>query len=242
MKSKLSDILKKLFLSSLAGIAANSTVQAEVIKELPSSEAKENEFFLMKEKDLSPKLLLKLNNNSEWSLVSHRSHRSHSSHRSHYSGSTGSSSYGSRSSNYQGSSSGNSSSGSSTGNSSGSTTRGLGFSSSGTTSGGSRSFKESTSSGTTNSPSKNLTGLSATALKLGDRNLKRGMSGSDVTELINIFLKKGYLILENGQTRIYGTYTYDETIEATVRKYQKDNNLTAHGNCDATTVYHLLNK
>jgi peptidoglycan hydrolase-like protein with peptidoglycan-binding domain len=117
----------------------------------------------------------------------------------------------------------------------------LGFSSSGSSS-GSGSSKQSSSSTNKNSPTKTIAGLSATALKLGDRNLKRDMSGSDVTELINILLKKGYLLLENGQNQVYGTYTYDETIEATVKKYQKDNNLTVSGNCDASTAYHLLNK
>ncbi|QQD12721.1 peptidoglycan-binding protein [Sphingobacterium sp. UDSM-2020] len=237
MKNKLSDVLKKLFLSSLAGIAANSTVQAAAVIDAPGSIYKENEFSIIKEKDLSPKLLLKLNNNSGWSLISHRSHRSHSSHRSHYSGASSSSSSGSTSS---GSSSSRSSS--STSSTSGSsTTRPLGFSSSGSSS-GSGSSKQTSSSTNKNSPTKTIAGLSATALKLGDRNLKRDMSGSDVTELINILLKKGYLLLENGQNQVYGTYTYDETIEATVKKYQKDNNLTGSGNCDASTAYHLLNK
>ncbi|WP_293924338.1 peptidoglycan-binding protein [Sphingobacterium sp. UBA6320] len=236
MKSKLSDVLKKLFFSSLAGIAANSTVQAEAVIDATTAKYKENEFSLVKEKDLSPKLLLKLNSNSGWSLISHRSHRSHSSHRSHYSGSTSSSSSysGSTSSSSKASSSNSSNSGSST-------TRPVGFSSSGS-SNSSSSSKESSTSRNTNSSSKNIAGLSATVLRLGDRNLKRDMSGSDVTELINILIKKGYLRLENGLTQVYGTYTYDETIEATVKKYQKDNNLNGSGNCDASTAYHLLNK
>jgi len=68
------------------------------------------------------------------------------------------------------------------------------------------------------------------------------MSGSDVTELINILIKKGYLKVESGDSKVYGTYNYDETIEATVKKYQKDNNLISDGTCGPATTYHLLNK
>ena len=78
-------------------------------------------------------------------------------------------------------------------------------------------------------------------MSLGDRNLKLGMSGSDVTQLINILIKKGYLKLENGETTVSGTYTYDETIEAVVKKFQKDNGLDSDGECGPTTTYYLKN-
>ncbi|GGC50075.1 hypothetical protein GCM10011386_47930 [Parapedobacter defluvii] len=82
-------------------------------------------------------------------------------------------------------------------------------------------------------------GISATALKLGARTLKLGMSGTDVTELINIFLKKKYLKLDDGRTQVTGSYTYDETIEATVKQFQIDNGMKADGVCGALTVYYL---
>lgn len=82
-------------------------------------------------------------------------------------------------------------------------------------------------------------GISATALKLGARTLKLGMSGTDVTELINIFLKKKYLKLDDGGTQVTGSYPYDETIEATVKQFQLDNGMKADGVCGALTVYYL---
>jgi hypothetical protein len=232
MKSKLSDLLKKVFLSSIASIVANNTATADGTPAIEHNfgKNKENEFSLSTEKDLSPKLLLKQNSNSEWAVVSHRSHRSHSSHRSHYSSTSGSSS--SRSSTTR--SSGSNSSGSSTST----TSRPLGISSSGSSSNSSTPARTITP---TQSPSNTL-GISPTGLNLGDRNLKLGMSGSDVTQLINILIKKGYLKLENGDNQVYGTYTYDETIEATLKKYQLNNGLKNDGVCGSATAYHLLHK
>ena len=161
--------------------------------------------------DLNPKLILKQNKNSELFVMAHRSHRSHSSHRSHYSSTSGSSS--------RSSSSSSKNSGSSTTNTAKSST---------------------TSNLYISSLSKSTSGISAATLALGDRNLKLGMSGSDVTQLINILLIKGYLKLENGETTVIGAYTYDETIQAVVKKFQKDNGLESDGNCGATTTYYLL--
>ncbi|MFD2968849.1 peptidoglycan-binding domain-containing protein [Sphingobacterium bambusae] len=227
MKDKLSTILKKLFLSSMAGIAANQPANAANVAETISSNPKEKELSFDKEADLSPKLLLKVNSGGDWSVVSHRSHRSHSSHRSHYSSSTSSSSS-SRSTSSR-------STGSSSGSSSSSSSKPLNFNSS-----GSSGSSGSAASNTVRPSTSISSGITATALKLGDRNLKKGMIGSDVTELINILLKKGYLKLENGEKQVTGTYTYDETIEATIKRFQKDNNITVDGNCGSTTVYYLL--
>ncbi|MGC1630752.1 MAG: peptidoglycan-binding domain-containing protein [Gelidibacter sp.] len=238
MKSKFSNILKKLFLSSVAGIAANNTVVASSTIETFALDINDNEFSITKEKDLSPKLLLKLNNGNHWTALSHRSHRSHSSHRSHYSSTTSSSS--TRATNSGSSRTSNSNSGSSS--SSSSTSTPLKFNSSGSSNNNSNSSSPQTNTFNSTKPSSNSSVFRATSLKLGDRNLKLGMSGSDVTQLINILLKKGFLQLENGEVLVYGSYTYDETIEATVKRYQKDNNLTVDGNCGPTTVYHLLNK
>src|SRR5690606_2832377 len=138
----------------------------------------DNTILFEKTVNLQPKLLLKKITNEEWSIMAHRSHRSHSSHRSHYSSSAGSSSSNSRSSGSTSSrSTGSSSNNSSTGSSN--TTK-------------INSFKSN--SNVSNNNTSNL-GISATALTFGSRILKRGMSGSDVTELINILLKKGYLKL-----------------------------------------------
>lgn len=244
MKSKFSNILKKLFLSSVTSIAANNTLEASPTIEVFSLDTNENEFTIAREKDLSPKLLLKLNNGNEWTAISHRSHRSHSSHRSHYSSTTSSSSPSRSTTKTNNSrSSGTSNPYSGSNSSPSSTPTPLKFNSNGSSnnnSNSSNSQKNSSSNTRTSSSASSV--FQATSLKFGDRNLKLGMSGSDVTELINILLKKGYLQLENGETLVYGSYTYDETIEATVKRYQKNNNLTVDGNCGPTTVYHLLNK
>lgn|SRR5690606_22511715 len=226
MKNKLSDLLNKIFLSSIASIVTNSTAAATATPTIDNSytDNAKRGFSILPKKDLSPKLLLKQNTRSEWTVVSHRSHRSHSSHRSHYSSTSGSSS--SRSTTSR-----------SSGSSSSTTSKPLGISSSGSSS-------NSSTAPRTLTPSKpsNTIGISPTTLRFGDRNLKLGMSGSDVTELINILIKKGYLKVESGDSKVYGTYNYDETIEATVKKYQKDNNLISDGTCGPATTYHLLNK
>lgn len=224
MKNKLSDLLNKIFLSSIASIITNNTASAIPVTDDICTKNAERVFSMSTKKDLSPKLLLKQNTGSEWTVVSHRSHRSHSSHRSHYSSTSGSSS--SRSTTSR-----------SSGSSSSTTSKPLGISTSGSSSGSSNPARVLTPT-----KSSNTSGISPTSLKFGDRNLKLGMSGSDVTELINILIKKGYLKLENGDSQVYGTYTYDETIEATVKKYQKDNGLVSDGTCGSATTYHLLKK
>lgn len=226
MKNKLSFLLKRVFLSSIAGVLAKESHGAlNTIKASTSENNVDNTVLFEKSINLQPKLLLKKITNEEWNVMAHRSHRSHSSHRSHYSSSAGSSSSTSRSS-------GSSTSSRSTGTSSSSNSN----TSTSSTTTNINTFKSGSnvaSSSTTNS------GITATALTFGSRILKRGMSGSDVTELINILIKKGYLKLENGETEVTGSYNYDETIEATVKKYQSDNKLAEDGVCGVLTIYYL---
>lgn len=196
MTNKLSNLLRKVFLSSLAAIAASNTSgNNNKLVFQPVEDDNKVESLSNRKADLSPKLLLKKAINDEWTFMSHRSHRSHSSHRSHYSS-------------YSGGGSG-------------------------------------TSTPKSNSelkPNYNNSSTTTITLQLGSRTLKRGMSGTDVTELVNIFLKKKYLKLDNGETQVTGTYTYDETIEGAVKKYQSDNGLTSDGICGPTTIYYLKNK
>lgn len=77
---------------------------------------------------------------------------------------------------------------------------------------------------------------------LGSRILKLGMKGLDVTELINILIKKKYVILEDNSTELTGEYLFDETVEKAVKAFQKDNSLTETGIVDSTTVFYLKNK
>lgn len=202
MKSKLSLLLRKVFLGSLAGIASGNTNAANNTIIEPTSKEQDNKIVSLFKKpvDLTPKLLLKKNSSNEWFAMAHRSHRSHSSHRSHYSSSSGG------------------------------------------------SYTPPTNSGSSGnaglSPGSNYNNSSSTTtvLKLGSRTLKRGMSGTDVTELVNLLLKKQYLKLDGGATQATGTYTYDATVEGAVKKFQADNGLTADGECGATTIYYLKNK
>ncbi|MFC1784971.1 peptidoglycan-binding protein [Candidatus Neomarinimicrobiota bacterium] len=78
--------------------------------------------------------------------------------------------------------------------------------------------------------------------QLGARTLKSGMSGADVTELVNILLSKKYLKLESGGTTVTGIYTYGPIIEGAVKKFQSDNGLKNDGVCGTTTIYYLKNK
>lgn len=218
MKTTLSSLLKNVFLSSLAGILAKEGRALDVSRDIYQSDADNSEVALLESSsNLQPKLLLRKIDNEGWNIIAHRSHRSHSSHRSHYS-------------HYS-----SSSRGSSKPRSSGSSSSSRGSSSSGSDKNTvERSSLLSSPSGVSANPS-----ISATALKLGARTLKRGMSGTDVTELINILLQKKYLKLEDGGTRVVGSYAYDETIEATVKQFQVDNGMKGDGICGPLTIYYL---
>ena len=203
MTDKLTRLLRKVFVSSLAGISASSATAANTQTNSFQTDMDEKGLGYSKDRktDLSPKLLLKKTTNNDWALISHRSHRSHSSHRSHYSSYSGSSG-----SNY------------------------------------STPSKNSTNSGISpNYNSNSNSGSNSTALQLGARTLKKGMSGTDVTELINILLRKKYLIMDNGSSQVTGLFTYDEIVEGAVKKFQSDNGLKSDGICGATTIYYLKN-
>lgn len=68
------------------------------------------------------------------------------------------------------------------------------------------------------------------------------MTGYDVTELINILIKKQYLKLENDQLEMTGVHLFDEIVENAIKRFQEDNGLTVDGICGQTTIYYLKNK
>ena len=72
-------------------------------------------------------------------------------------------------------------------------------------------------------------------LQLGDRLLKKGMSGSDVRELQQNLLKLGYALPKYGADGGYGT----ETVEA-VKSFQKKSGLEADGVYGSNTHKSLL--
>jgi hypothetical protein len=214
MNNKLSELLKKVFLGSLAGMAINSNssaAEASVESSNTSVLSQDSkQAFLSNSYSNTPKLLLKLHSGDMWELASHRSHRSHSSHRSHYShysSSTGGSPSRSGGSGGYGGSSGSS---------------------------GSSGYSGGTNSGLLLSSPNNYT-------TLGSRVLKRGMSGPDVTQLINLLLKKKYLVLEGGGTSVTGVYTLDQVVESAIKQFQTDNGLTADGQVGPQTLYLLKN-
>lgn len=78
-------------------------------------------------------------------------------------------------------------------------------------------------------------GTSEIELRLGDRLLKKGMSGSDVRELQQNLLKLGYALPKYGADGGYGM----ETVEA-VKAFQKKNGLEADGVYGSNTHKSLL--
>lgn len=197
MVNKLTTILRKVFLGSLAGIAASNVSATDFNNERyqPIEEDNKVESPYNKKKDLSLKLILKKTENNEWLYMSHRSHRSHSSHRSHMSH----------------------------------------FSSSST-------FENPSPSSTSSASSSLRTTNNETAsYSLGSRTLRRGMKGTDVTELVNILINKKYLTLDDGKSRVSGSYTFDKTVEDAVKSFQSDVGLDNDGVCGPTTFYYLKN-
>ena len=208
MANKLTNLLRKVFLGSLAGIAASHTTTANTNFTFPEPNENENKFesALNRKPDLSPKLLLKKTSNDEWAFMSHRSHRSHQSHRSHYS------------------------------------SQGSGhlshFSHYSSSTGGTNAYPNSNNN-TYSPPSYSN---SNSSLSLGSRNLSVGKSGTDVTQLINILIKKKYLSTNDGASYVTGIYEYDNTVRDAVKRFQRDNGLQADGICGPTTIYYLKNK
>lgn len=66
------------------------------------------------------------------------------------------------------------------------------------------------------------------------------MQGADVTELLNLLVKKKYLVfLDSTVTVATGESTYDTTMEDAVKRFQTDHKLKADGVVGTTTVYYL---
>ncbi|MCD8080924.1 MAG: peptidoglycan-binding protein, partial [Bacteroides sp.] len=70
-----------------------------------------------------------------------------------------------------------------------------------------------------------LTDTNASEINLGDRILKKGMQGSDVTQLKNILIDKKYYTGTIGTGNTY----FDEAIEKAVINFQKDAGVDADG-------------
>ncbi|MPR37434.1 peptidoglycan-binding protein [Salmonirosea aquatica] len=226
MSTKLEELLRGIFLSSLAGIMSQNPTSAEapisIDEDGEGPSTNRETLFPARKFSERPKLtkpfILKRFDELVPLNLSHRSHRSHSSHRSHYSSSSSSTSSSSSSRSSQGSSR--------------------------STSSGPSSPVGSGSSSQVNSSALNqllqpqppgLTAAAPRVFSLGDRILRLGMTGMDVTELVNILLQKGYLESSDGQS-----YTqelqYSTVIQQAVQQFQKDNGLEPDGSVGPQTV------
>lgn len=198
-------------LSSL--VAANNSANAEENEFHAYSDLLKNnstEFRSTRKIDNSLKLLLKMNASGDWYSEAHRSHQSHQSHRSHYSSQGG---HYSHFSHYSGSSG----------------TTG----SSGTNNGGTNNNGGS-GSGNYTKP----TTYSST-YQLGSRTIYPGMKGTDVTQVVNILIKKNYLTVSDGSSTVTGEYKYEGSIVDAIKRFQKDNNLKEDGIIGSTTTFYL---
>lgn len=74
--------------------------------------------------------------------------------------------------------------------------------------------------------------------KLGDRQITKGTTGDDVKELTTLLVSKGYM-RQSWISSKNGEYTYDDSVEAAIRHFQKDAYLTESGEADYSTIYRL---
>lgn len=98
------------------------------------------------------------------------------------------------------------------------------------------------SSTSSNSSSGNTLNITPTVkiFKLGDRVLKKGMKGPDVTELRNILVDKEYLKLKEYEDKVaVGELEFTDTIEIAVKIFQLNKKLPGDGIVGNTTIYYL---
>tara|TARA_Y100000813_G_scaffold161689_1_gene122213 strand:+ start:4926 stop:5555 length:630 start_codon:yes stop_codon:yes gene_type:complete len=172
-------------------------------------ESLDNKVDLSSEPKKDLSLKLKINFNDNGE-VEYSNHRSHRSHQSHRSHYSSNSGHHSHFSHYS----------SSTGGTSG-----------GNSVGGSYYNPGGSYNNTYNS--------SPIGYSLGSRTIKKGMSGKDVTEVINILLKTQYLTMKDGSKKAYGSYTYEGVLYEQVKRFQKDVGLNADGIIGPKTIYYL---
>ena len=234
MKLKTLKFYKDIFITSLASLVSTHAANAGEVKVNPLPlDGQEASDLLMGRGEPSsfnsrPKLtkpfILKRFDQLHAVNLSHRSHRSHSSHRSHYSGSSSSGSSSSRSS----SSYSSGASGGSSGYSTGSSSRSTQSSASG--------LYQSQPTPVTPSQQPEFLLAEPKVFKLGDRIIRLGMKGMDVTEVINILIKKEYLLLATGRKIFTGELEYTTVVANAIKRFQSDFAIEATGVVDAQTV------
>jgi hypothetical protein len=74
--------------------------------------------------------------------------------------------------------------------------------------------------------------------KLGDRELKVGMSGTDVTEMVNYLIDKGYI----EGAKATGITLFNTAIEASLINFLNDVGIEWKGKTDSDIVYYIKKK
>lgn len=214
VESGRNNLFTKTLLILYTGLLAFTNSHAHAAAPGKSSTLPLEDDFVMRLRRLryKPQLVLKLNraNPLASKAMMHTSHRSHSSHSSHYSSSGGHSSYSSHSSHSSHYSSSNYSS------SSGSSTPSYSSPSYSSPSTPTLSTPRRSSMSTTTYPS-----TRTTTYALGDRVLKLGDRGVDVTALQQLLISVGYEVSANG---VFGLAT-----NAAVKDFQATHQLPADG-------------
>ena len=211
MKNIRKKILRSILLSSVLSFLGPNSEAAPVNVNL-DKDKNDDQDLINSLKSKIQKNVLKMGNNGDVKLIAaHRSHRSHSSHRSHRSSSSGSS-YRSSGSNYRSSGSYKSSSSS--------------YNSSSSTSISSLYSKPAT-------PAKTID-----TYLLGDRTLKDGIYGNDVTSLVNLLIAKKYLH-KNNVTKRSGYAVYDRNVKNAVVRFQNDALISNDGVVTTETISKL---
>lgn len=208
MKNKIQTLLKGIFLGSISSLIASHGVKASSYDLNKLTVSNDGQTEVNTKKDNSQKFILKFQNDDSYLLAVHRSHSSHRSHASHASHRS--------SSTYSGSSSSTSTDYSSP---------------------SSTSKSSSTTISTTYNNSRDTKSNSSEIINLGDRILKKGMSGTDVVQLKKILIEKSFLV----ETPNDESMLFDEAIKDAVIAFQKSIGIVADGIVGAKTVNYLKN-
>ena len=217
MKKHFQTLLKGIFLGSISSLVASQGAEASTydLNKFKINDGGQTE--VKARKDNSQKFILRFKSDDSYLIAGHRSHsshRSHASHSSHRSSSTSSgSSYGSSSSSYSAPVS---------------------------TSTPTPTIKTTSSTRKNeivklNHDSINTTSSSSLILNLGDRLLKKGMTGSDVAQLKSILIEKEFLSVALYEESML----FDEKTEKAVIAFQKSFGVGADGIVGSKTVYYL---
>jgi murein L,D-transpeptidase YcbB/YkuD len=229
MNSKHIKILKNIFLSSVATIfSVDSNANIYNIDKIKLSlNEDENSLNIDKSLRLSPKLIIKFNDDNSYSTLAHKSHSSHSSHSSHRS-------HSSHSSHYSGYNSNDAKTVYPT--TPAKTTKKTPVDTTPKSTPVYTTPKTPNNTSLKETDKKNSTPNYDNHFNLGDRVLRIGMSGTDVEELIDLLEIEGYYI-KNDVNYVYDTF--DIGVENAVKKFQKDKGLTDDGVVGAKTIYYL---